>query len=245
MNDVEAIKNNIREVCGLHTLAHVILKKANGKLSYLEISSITRVSPAKCSTILNKANSFNLLEKVKPGIFKRNKIITGGLIDSALKNIQKDISVNEYKIAIRKKKKVINTDKIKREILIYLQNNFYQILHPFSDRKEKHSKESLKKVAEILFNYLKEDLGIFQLDGLELRFYNSFSEFLSSSPINKSEAVAAFSNLIKCFEPYVKKVAAIKNNDPRLAHCSLDEELIKKAISFTSVIKKRDNEYWK
>jgi hypothetical protein len=57
--------------------------------------------------------------------------------------------------------------------------------------------------------------------------------------------IAAFSNLIGCFEPYLKKTAAIKNNDNSLALGSFDEEVIKKAVQFSSKIKTKDAEYWK
>jgi len=245
MTDVESIKNNIKDVCSQHSEAINILKKANGKLTYVELAAVTKISSTLCSTILNKACSLNLVDRVKPGLFKRKKIISGALIDSSLKKSKEIVSTAEQKIRIKKKKKVINTTRIKSELREYLQNNYYFIHHPFSDKKEKISKEKISKAFEVLIKNLEADLGLIQLEGLELRFYNSFSDFLSCSSLNKSESIAAFSNLIKCFEPYLKKVAALKNRDNALALRSLDEELIKKAISFTSNIKKRDEEYWK
>lgn len=91
---------------------------------------------------------------------------------------------------------------------------------------------------------MEKDLGVIQIEGLSSRFYNSFSDFLSCSPLSKPETIAFFSNLIKCFEPYLKKVAAIKNNDVNFAVGQFDAEMVKRVIPFSSNIKTRGAEYW-
>jgi len=245
MTDVEVIKNNIREVCKLHTNAKSVLKKANGKLTYLEIAALTKTPTTQCSTVLNKASSLNLVDKIKAGLFKRKKILTGALIDSALKNSGSQTTIKEHHIKVRKTKKVINTTAIKKQILEYLVNHLKVIQHPFADKKDKLSQEKIIKAYEKLIQVLEKDLGVVQIDGLSLRFFNAFSDFLSCSVLNKAELIAAFSSLIKTFEPYIKKMAAIKNNDNKFATAQFDLEAIRNAISFAADIKKRDSDYWK
>jgi hypothetical protein len=237
--NAEVIRGNILAVCQ-NGKAKDILKKADGKKTYNEIARIVKVHPTLCCTILNKACSYQLANKVSRGIYKR--IINMGDIDAALKG--KSTSITET-IKVKKKKKSVNTETIKKQILEYLLSHHSIIYHPFSiDKKDKLPKEKLQKAYYVLIQNLEEDLGLVQIEGLASRFYNSFSDFLSCSTLNKSEIIASFSNLIKCFEPYLKKTAAIKNNDNSLALKSLDEDVIKKAIPFSSKIKDAKAEYW-
>jgi hypothetical protein len=53
-----------------------------------------------------------------------------------------------------------------------------------------------------------------------------------------------FRNLVGCFEPYIKKVAAIKSGDVSVGRRSIDNVVISKAISFTGDIGKKAEEYW-
>lgn len=115
---------------------------------------------------------------------------------------------------------------------------------PFSKTVVKLSKPDLQKAGEKLFEYLDTDAGLKQLEGLSLRFYDSFAAYFSCNRINKGELINAFSNMVKCFEPYVKKVASIKAGDPKYINMSLNAEVISRAVSFSSDVNKHQDAYW-
>lgn len=75
-------RSNILAVCRLHKKAREVLKKADGRRSYKEIAESIPLHHTKCSTILNKALDYGLVEKKSLGIYKRK--INLGDIDEAL-----------------------------------------------------------------------------------------------------------------------------------------------------------------
>lgn len=239
--NAEVVRGNIIAGCK-HPKARDILKMADGKKNYKEIAKIVKVHPTVCSSILTKASALQLAKKVSQGVYKRE--INLGDIDEALKNRSVSSQVSET-IKIKSKKKSINTEVIKKQILEYLLSHHSIIYHPFDpEKKEKISKERIQKAYTVLIQNLEVDLSLVQLEGLASRFYNAFSQFHSHSTLSKPDMIASFSNLIKCFEPYLKKSAAIKNSDNGLALGSFDENVIKKAIPFSSSIKQKEVDYW-
>lgn len=240
--DPDIIKKGVVEVCATHSRAREVLKKANGKKSSSEIAKEVDIGADKASTILNKAHRLKIVEKISNGVFKRK--INLHDIDQALKqNGSSDLI--ESPIRINKRQKKVSTESIKKSITKYIEDNFSKIQHPYKEGDYASiSKGDLKKASTYLFTVLDSNLQIPQLEGLSLRFYNSFASYFSADRTDKSEMVSRFSNLVQCFEPYVKKVAVIKENDTENYKIPLGKDLIPKVISFTSNINKPNSSYW-
>jgi hypothetical protein len=241
MIDYEGLKNILKA----HPAACAILDYANGKRDYKEISKLTKIHKTKVSTILRKAFNLNLLEK-KEGLYKKTKefkpINVKKLVkDSGINNTQQ----SEIKTK-RKSKRNLTTVGIKKEIKEYLVNHYYIIEHPFApDKKLKISKADIEIAAAKLFEYLDADFELEQLKTLSLRFYESFAHYWGCNRYKKDEQINAFSSLVKNFEPFVKKVAAIKSRNVSLGKKSLNNETISNAMTFTSDIDKHQEDYWK
>jgi hypothetical protein len=232
----------IENVCASHPKAKQILQHVNGKRNYLEIAKIVGVHPTKCSSILRSANNLGLLFKngkfyKKTPEFKAinlNRINTEAARDERSKISPK----------VRRRKKIVDTTEIKEAIKKYFIQNFTSVSNPFSNQKITIHKTELENAAEILFKYLAQDIAIDQLYGLSLRFYESFAAYFSCSRIAKAELINAFSNMIKCFEPYLKKVASIKSGDMKYAKMSLNADVVNNAMPFMSDIDRHREEYW-
>ena len=235
MTSIEELKKTIIEICREKNGKDILLA-VNNKRNYKEIAKEVGCHPTTSSRLLNKACTFGLLTK-EENIWKKTPEFRHININQLLKTELVDNST-EKKIKIRKKKKKTNTNQIKKSINEYFLNQFSEIPHPFSDNIATINVRDLNKSAEILFQYLECD-GPERLKGLANRFYESFSAYFSSDRIRKSEFINNFSNMVKCFEPYVKKVVAIKTRNPKEANPSLNKDMISKVISFNSNIKKR------
>jgi hypothetical protein len=233
----------VRNLCSSHSKAIIILKKANGKRHYTEIANLVQVHPTLVSNVLSKAKTFGLVTK-KGKYYARTQEFRHIDVDKLLSRTTV-IPAEEKAIRTKKPKKIIATAKIKEEITDYLCENFQSIQHPYSDSKSKLPRAHLAKAASQLFQYLEEDVAVEQLEGIAIRFYDAFAEYYSCNRMNKAELINSFSLLIKCFEPYVKKVAVVKTGDPKNGGSSLDGELISKVVSFSSIIKKSEPDYWK
>jgi hypothetical protein len=236
--DLQIIKN----ICATHPKAREILRKVNGKRDYKELGKLVGAHHTICSSVLSKAKTFGFL--VKEGKYYRKTPEFRHIdVDKLLKD-EPSAPTTKKSPKVRKLRKIVETDAIKKNIRDYFVQNFSHITSPFSDKKVVLHKADLEKAAEKLDSFLSQDLHLEQLDGLSSRFCESFISYFSCSRINKAELINAFSNLLKCFEPYVKKVAAIKANDIRFAKMSLNTETISKAISFSSDIDKHQDSYW-
>lgn len=236
------IKHALSEICNSYGKAKEILKKVNGKRDYKEIANILKIQPCKVSNILSKSKTFNLL--IKEGkLYKKTPELRHINIDKALKTQKIDLP-GETNIKLRKKRKIINTNEIERKILEYFNNNFQKIKHPFSNNSISLHTSKLKRASGKLSYFLEENVGLDQLEGLKIRFFESFAAFFSADRIRKPELINSFSNLIRCFEPYVKKVAVIKTNDHQMGRKSLDQNVISSAVSFSSKVRNNKPGYW-
>lgn len=243
MTSFQDITQNLMHVCKEHSKAKDILKKVNGKRDYKEIARILKIHPTKCSDILSKAKTFDLLIKVN-GFYKKSPEFKHINIDRTLKN-EPLVLPEEKKLRIKKRKKIVNTVDIKKKITDYIHYNFKSIPHPFTPKKQQMKDSDLKNATEKLFEYVEKNIEVAQIDGLADRFFESFTTFFSVDRVRKAELINAFSNMVKCFEPYVKKVASIKTNNPDNAKRSLDKALISLVVSFNSDIKNHKPDYWK
>jgi hypothetical protein len=236
--DLQLVKN----ICSSHRKAKEILKKVDGKRNYKEIAKLVGVHETTCSHILSKAHTFELLTK-KGRFYKKTPEFRHINIDALLKGEPSTV-VGMVRPTVRRRSKVIDLEAIKKSIREYLIHHFSAVSSPFSKTVVKLSKSDLQKAAEKLFEYLDTDVGLKQLEGLSLRFYDSFAAYFSCNRINKGELINAFSNMVKCFEPYVKKVASIKARDPKYTKMSLNTEVISRAASFSSDVNKHQDDYW-
>ncbi len=236
--DFEIIKN----ILDSHFKAKEILKKVNGKRDYKEIAQLVNAHHTTCSTILSAAKTHGLL--VKDGRFYKKTAEFRHINIDKLLNDEARIPTKRVSPKVKKPRKIIDTEAIKRNVKDYLVNHFLNISSPFSSKKVKLPKSDLDNAAQKLFDYLSRDIDLEQLDGLSLRFYESFAAYFSCNRINKAELINAFINLVKCFEPYVKKMAALKATDIKYGKMSLNAEVISKAISFSSDIDKHQDIYW-
>jgi DNA-binding Lrp family transcriptional regulator len=232
----------IENVCASHPKAKKILRYANGKRGYKDIAKLVGVHPTKCSSVLRSAHNLGLLAKVGK-FYKMTPEFKAVNLNRLNREATGDMSP-KISPKVRKPKKIVDTQEIKKVIKKYLTENFSSVSSPFSNLKVTIHKSELEKAAEVLFQHLAHNIAIDQLDGLSLRFYESFAAYFSCSRIAKAELINAFSNMIKCFEPYLKKVAAIKSGDMKYAKMSLNAEVVKNAIPFVSDIDKHQNEYW-
>lgn len=238
----QELKNTVIDICKEHGKAKDILKKVNGKRDYVEIAKIVKVHKTTCSNILSKAKTFSLLTKEK-GVYKKTPEFKHINIDRVLKGSFINLP-NENSVKIRKRRKITNTSEVKKRMADYILHHFSTIPHPFSNKSASIKGHDLDKASQKLFDYLDNDIGLDQLNGLALRFYESFAEYFSVDRIRKVELINAFSNMVRCFEPYIKKVAAIKTNNLDNAKLSLNEEMIRHVISFDSGIKNHNSSYW-
>lgn len=243
MTSLHDIKQNFLHICGNHSRAKDILKKVNGRRDYKEIARILSIHPTTCSNILSKAKTFNLLSK-EGNVYKKTPEFRHIDINRDLKSESLNLS-KEKKLKVRKRKKIINAEDVKKKIVDYIQYNFKRIPHPFSSGNQQIKDSDLQIASEKLFDYIEKDIGVAQLEGLSHRFYEAFAAYFSVDRIRKIELISAFGNMIKCFEPFVKKVAAIKTNNPVNANFSLDKNIISMTIPFDSDIKKNSPDYWK
>jgi hypothetical protein len=244
--DPETIHKRIQAIVSLNSNAREILKLANGSNDYLQIAKKVSIGSSQCSTILNQACNYGLLDRIKGGLFKRKKSISLGLIDQAIKSNGIATVTAEKTVRVKRKQKKADTTPIKKELKQYILGNFARINHPFNKATSpiELSHDDLTRSLAKLIEIIETDLGIDQLNGLSMRFYESFAAFFSVNRINKPEVLNAFSNLIKCYEPYFKQAAAIKDSNPKTAYLSLNKELIEKVIPFTSVINNSNDSYW-
>lgn len=244
MTNLQDLNQTLIDICKEHGKAKDILKKANGKRNYVEIATTLKIHPTTCSKILSKARTFGLLEKVN-GFYKKTSEFRHINIDKVLKG--KSLSLPEERpLRVKKRKKVIRTNEIKDKITDYLLYNFKKIQHPFSSKSyHKIKDDDLRNALAKLFEYVEKDVGLDQLEGLDLRFYESFATYFSADRIRKIELINVFSNMVKCFEPYAKKVAIIKTANHAFAKNSLDQNIISTVVSFNSKIKENSPDYWK
>lgn len=233
----------VRNLCSSHSKARMVLSKVNGKRHYTEIAALVHAHPTLVSNILSKAKTFDLLTK-EGKFYKKTPEFRHIDLDKLLSGVQPH-AIQEQAIRTRKPKKILLTERIKIEIAGYFSDNFQSVQHPYSDFKTKIQRAQLTKAASLLFQYLEQDIGAPQLEGLELRFYDAFAAYYSCNRMNKAEFINAFSSLVKCFEPYIRKVAFVKTNDPKNGRSSLNGELISKVVSFGSDIDKWQPDYWK
>lgn len=240
MTDIDKLKSAIVDICKEKGGKDVLLA-VNNKRSYQDISKKTKVHDTKCSRILNTAKTFGLV--IKEGIaWKKTPEFRYINIKKTLKEKSVPVDVENI-IKVKSRRKKTNTDQIKREIKEYFSDQYTHIHHPFSEQIKNMSKADLNKASDKLFEYLEID-GPVRLNGLANRFYESFSAYFSSNRMRKNEVINNFRNLIGCFEPYVKKVVAIKTKNPAEANPSLSKEMISKIISFTSDLNKTEDNYW-
>lgn len=239
MNIIQ-LKESIIEICKDKHAAN-ILKKVNGKRHYSEIAETLKIHSTICSHILKKAETFGLLKKEK-GLYRKTDEFRHANIGRILTE-SKTVLHEERTVTVRKRKKVTDYEQIKRVIKDYCHSHFKEIHHPFNDSTLKLDKGNLNKALEVLFKVLEADCSD-RLIGLHDRFFDAFSTYFSANRINKTEFTNSFSVLIKCFEPYVKKIAAIKSGDPSQADQSLNKKLIKLVITFDSNIDKKSFDYW-
>lgn len=241
MNIIQ-VKESIIEICKYKHAAN-ILKKVNGKRNYSEIAETLKIHPTTSSHILKKAETFGLLKKNSEGLYQKSDEFKHLDIARILRESDSEFE-KETKVSIRKRKKITDYEQIKRIVTDYIYNHFEKIPHPFNDDFLKLNKSQLDKALEVLFKVLEADCSE-KLTGLHDKFFDAFSTYFSAYRINKTEFTNSFSVLIKCFEPFVKKLAAIKSGDPTQADKSLSKELIKQVITFDSNIDKKNSDYWK
>lgn len=239
----QEIKQTLIDICKSSSKAKDILKKVNGIRDYKEIAQILKIHPTISSNVLSKAKTFGLLLK-QGGIYKKTPEFKHINIDRTLKG-ETLVLPEEKKLRIKKRKKIVNTVDIKKKIADYIHYNFKSIPHPFLSKKQQMKDSDLRNATEKLFEYVEKNIGVTQLEGLADRFFESFTTFFSVDRVRKAELINAFSNMVKCFEPYVKKVASIKTNNPDNAKRSLDKDLISLLVSFNSDIKNNKPDYWK
>ncbi len=240
MTDIDDLKKAIVDICkGKHGKS--VLLAINNKRSYKEIAIKAKCRPNQSSGLLNKAATFKLIKK-EGNIWKKTPEFRHLNINQVLREESIDIPI-EKKIKVKRRVKKTNTDYIKKDIISYFLNHFSEVPHPFSNNLKKIDIKLLKKAAEILFTNLECD-GPVRLKGLSNRFYESFSAYFSSDRIRKIEFINNFGNMVKCFEPYVKKVVAIKTGKPEEANPSLNKDMVSKVVSFSSNINNNTNSYW-
>jgi hypothetical protein len=240
MTDIDKLKKAIIEICkGKHGKA--VLLAVNNKRDYKEIASQAGCNNNQSSSLLNTALTFGLITK-EEGIWRKTPEFRRLKVNQVLKEGSIDIPI-EKKIRVQKIRKKTNVDMVKKDISSYFLLQFSEIPHPFSGKLQKIKVQDLKKATECLFTNLECD-GPIRLNGLSDRFYESFSAYFSSDRIRKNEFTNNFSNMIGCFEPYVKKVTAIKTKNPEEANPSLNKDMISKVISFNSNINNNNDSYW-
>jgi len=240
MIDIDVLKKAVVDICK-NKHGKSVLLAINNKRDYKEIAAKAQCRPNQSSSLLNKATAFGLIKK-EDGKWKKTPEFRHLKINKVLKEESIDVST-EKKIKVKKIRKKTNTDQVKKDITSYFVNHFAEVPHPFSNHFKKIDPKLLKKTAEIFFKNLECD-GPIRLKGLSDRFYESFSAYFSSDRIRKIEFINNFSNLVKCFEPYIKKVVAIKTGKPEEANPSLNKDMISKVVSFSSNINKTTASYW-
>jgi hypothetical protein len=240
MTDIDKLKKAIIEICR-NKHGKSVLLTVNNKRDYKEIATKVGCNPSQSSSLLNKATTFGLIKK-EGTVWKKTPEFRHLKVNQVIKEGTTNVPT-ERKIGVKKRKKKTNTVQVKKDLLIYLQSQFSEIPHPFSYKIDKISRKDLARATEILIENLECD-GSSRLKGLAERFYESFSAYFSSDRIRKSEFTNSFSNLIGCFEPYVKKVAAIKTGDPTAANPGLNKDMVAKVISFSSNINNHKSNYW-
>jgi len=120
------------------------------------------------------------------------------------------------------------------------------IKNPFNKLESQTFTETkLRESADFLIYILDENLELESIDGLGTRFYESFAGYFSGDRKKKEEMTNSFSNLIKNFEPYVKKIVYSKTKDEKKARISLNQTLLQHIITFESDLNKADENYWK
>lgn len=240
MTDIDKLKKAIIDICK-NKHGKSLLLAINNKRDYKEIAKIVGCRPEQSSSLLNKAGTYELIKK-EGTKWKKTPEFRHININQVLREGSTDIPT-ENKIKVKKLRKKTNVSFVKKDIISYFTLQFSEIPHPFSGTLQKLSQQDLKKAAEILFKNI-ECQGPVRLNGLSDRFYESFSAYFSSDRIRKNELTNKFSNMIRCFEPYVKKVVAIKTGNPEEANPSLSKDMISKVVSFNSNINNNIAAYW-
>jgi hypothetical protein len=217
------------------------LKCAKGVKDYNQLAERLKCHPTKASTLLNELIDYGLYFFGKDKTLKKTKefIRVGMKPRSSITNIP------EKNIRIRKVKK-INVKFSKKEIENYILQNLKIIKNPFNKLLNKNlSNQDLKEAVSLLFLVLDSNLNFDRLDGLGLRFYESFAHYFSEDRTKKAEMINSFSSLIKNFEPYIKKLVLYKTKDIEKAKLSLNKELIQLVVKFESNLDNVNEDYWK
>jgi DNA-binding transcriptional regulator GbsR (MarR family) len=90
ITNVETFKNNCREFACSHK-AVAVLKNANEKNTYLEISKIVGIYKTNASSLLKKAETLGLATKTAPGIYKKLPGVLG-YMPSFKNKVSKNVS---------------------------------------------------------------------------------------------------------------------------------------------------------
>ncbi len=240
MIDVEKVKSNLREVLSMHSKASEILKKVNGTRDYKDISQLVGVPSTTCSSILRRAAAFGLLQKTGR-TYQKTQELKYAKIDIVKKELGAP-PIASPKVRLRKAD--IDLTQLKKQELEYLLSWHSNIEHPFSDSSQALDNVSIKRCFDHMIQTLETDTGMVQLDGLAMRFHESFKNYFNARRTIAAEMTVAFKNLVGCFEPYIKQLVAIKTCDLKLARKSLSGELIKRVVQFEGDIDQHETTYW-
>jgi hypothetical protein len=241
MNRKEIIHNLI-ECCKRSPKKREILKTLRKKRHYSEVAKIVGIkNPDNCLAYIKKMQVFyGLVEEKGPGVYQIIPPLKYINIDSAVHKGKKEIKIH------RPPKKYISL-ALKKEIRLFLQDNFQEIKHPFNGKIiYRFERNKLLSAVKNFLQFIEKPIKQESLKGLPGRFYDAFATYFSISRTKRIELINSFKTLVGLFEPIIKKIAFLKTKNENILKKSLDQELIKAVLpEFNANIKEAKNEYWK
>lgn len=242
----ETIVENLVTCCAKSKKLAEVLKKVNRRRKYTEIAQIVGISPKSCHNMLRKLESHNLIKKRGRGVYEKIPILRYINIDSEIRKYLRSRKDVVEKIRVRVGRKRIDTEHIQKQINSYFKCHFAVIKHPFNKECTMQlSNTQIGAAAKKFLEILKYPIMSKKIEGLDLRFVRAFADYFSLSRLDKAGLISLFSSLIRLYEPFLKKLAAIKDNNVDWLNSSLNQKLIEKVCAFNSRINETKENYWK
>lgn len=203
-------------------------------------------NPNLCLRSIKKLQAYRLIVESKPrsGVYQVIPELKQINIDSVIK---KGTSQSVKNVRITPPRKKHNLDAIKKDMRTYLQDNFRKIPHPFNEAiVEKIELGQLSLAIDTLFGYVEKPVDDKRVEDVTSRFYEACSDYFSKSRTDKAEMTAAYGSLVHLFQPVLRKIACLKNQDTKMLGASLGNELFQAVYPpFNSDIYKKDENYWR
>lgn len=245
ISELDKLKKNLSDFCKNKKQRIDFLKNVNGKRDYKELAILCGIkTPANSIRLINEAEGFELIVKdEKTDLADKCSILKGRNIDSLLKE-----SLTKKTISIRKKC-LVDISQVKKSFKKYAHSNFNKIANYFDENKSIDIEpKKIETAVNEIFSLLENKKKIFEIEGIELRFFTAFAEYFNESRIESHNMANKFSAIIKLYEPFIKKFLIIKTNDESWAKQSLNESMLNSAYDITDNsfnIKETKEDYWK